>query len=59
MVLFSKEKMGVNFYIRKKTIPGGEGGSEGGMAKDHEKYVFFSSAPFPYLSIVAFDFLNS
>ena len=23
------------------------GGSEGGLAKDHKKYGFFSSAPFP------------
>ena len=38
--------MGVNFFIRKKTIPGGGGGPRGGLAKDHKKYVFFSD-PFP------------
>ena len=32
--------MGVNFHIRKKTIPG-EGGSEGGMVKDHKNRFFF------------------
>ena len=30
--LILKEKMGGNFHIRKKTIPGGRG-SEGGMIK--------------------------
>ena len=37
--------MGVNFFIRKKTIPGGGGaggGPRGGLAKDHKKYGFFS-----------------
>ena len=45
--------MGVNFFIRKKAIPGGGGGGGpgGGLAKDHKKYGFFSSAPFPYLLI--------
>ena len=32
--------MGVNFFVRKKIIPGGEGGPRGGLAKDHKKYVF-------------------
>ena len=38
------KKMGVNSFIRKKTIPGG--GPRGGLAKDHKKYGFFSD-PFP------------
>ena len=37
--------MGVNFFIRKKTIPGGRGGPRGGLAKDHKKYVFFFRHP--------------
>ena len=31
--LISERKIGVIFFIRKKTIPGGEGGSEGGFGK--------------------------
>ena len=39
----SQKKMGVNFFIRKKTIRGG--GPRGGLAKDHKKYVFFFRTP--------------
>ena len=45
----SKKKMGVNFFIRKKTIPGG-GGPRGGLAKNHKKYVFFPE-PFPWVKM--------
>ena len=38
--LISKRKNRGNFFIRKKTIPGG-GGPRGGLAKDHKKYGFF------------------
>ena len=37
--LIPERKIGVIFFIRKKTIPGG--GPRGGLAKDHKKYVFF------------------
>ena len=43
---FSNKKMGVNFFPQKKTKPGGGGGSEGGLVKDHTFAAFFS-APFP------------
>ena len=46
MILFSKEKIGVIFFIRKKTIRGG-GGPGGGLAKDHKKYVFFLLGTLP------------
>ena len=40
--LISKRKNRGNFFIRKKTIPGGRGGGpRGGLAKDHKKYGFF------------------
>ena len=42
MVNFQKNIVG-----RKKDQTGGEGGSEGGLAKDQTFSVFFSSAPFP------------
>ena len=54
MILFTKEKIGVIFFIRKKTIPGG--GPRGGLAKDHRKYVFFSE-PFPY-EVFFYDFTS-
>ena len=37
-------KIGVIFFVRKKTIPGG-GGPRGGLAKDHKKYGFFFRHP--------------
>ena len=42
MILFLKQKMGVNFHIRKKTIPGGGGGAGGGGEKDHKNSGFVS-----------------
>ena len=33
--------MGVNFFIRKKTIPGGEGGGPGGVWQKTTKNTFF------------------
>ena len=44
---FSNKKMGVNFFHRKKTKPGG-GGSEGGLAKDHTFSGFFFRLPSLY-----------
>ena len=51
---FSTKKMGVNFFLGKKTKPGGgRGGSEGGLVKDHTfPEIFFwnpsLSHPYPY-----------
>ena len=46
---FSNKKMGVNFFHRKKTKPGGGAGgvSEGGLAKDHTFSGFFFSVYSP------------
>ena len=41
-LIFERKNRG-NFFIRKKTIPGG--GPRGGLAKDHKKYVFFFRTP--------------
>ena len=49
VVLYPKEKLGVNFYIPKKTIPG-VGGSEGRMVKDY-KFPDFFPAPFPNILV--------
>ena len=42
---FSTKKMGVNFFPAKKTKPGGVGGSEGGLVKDHTFAAFFFVHP--------------
>ena len=44
-LIFERKNRG-NFFIRKKTIPGGGGGTRGGLAKDHKKYVFFGTLPY-------------
>ena len=49
--------MGVNCFIRKKTIPGG--GPRGGLAKDHKKYGFFSRHPSLSFLCVIFASLSS
>ena len=46
---FSTKKMGVNFFLGKKTIPGGGGGrgSGGGLVKDHTFPEIFFFETFP------------
>ena len=44
MILFPKEKIGVIFFIRKKTIPGGGGGVRGGGWQKTIKNTGFFSA---------------
>ena len=41
-----QKKMGVNFFIRKKTIPGG--GVRGGVWQKTIRNTFFFLEPFPY-----------
>ena len=44
--LISERKIGVIFFIRKKTIPGG--GARGGVWQKTIKNTVFFSEPFPY-----------
>ena len=45
----SQKKMGVNFFIRKKTIPGGGGGGGGGVWQKtiRNTVLFFGTLPLP------------
>ena len=54
MVLYPKDKIGLEFYIPKKTIRGG--GAEVSMVKDH-KFPDFFSGPLP-LALVSKNISN-